>query len=487
MGCKTNEYCVFDFSTPEKIESYAQKLQGMTFRDVLDLGITPEGTTHDYSDRAFKGGVGTLIEERFFGYKANSDQNADFADAGVELKTTCFDVKKNGEYSAGERLVLTMIPMNKPIEDDFYSSHAWDKSSKIMLIYYQRDKSIDKYDQQIKYVSMFTPPEEDLKIIEHDYEVIRDLVQSGKAEELSESLTTYLGACTKGANEATMWVEQFYPPHNKAKKRAFCFKRQYMDYVLHHYIMNEKRSDSIISNVSDLENMTFEELVLHKINSHIGKTDRELCQMLEIPYTGNKAQWTTITYSLLGVRGDKAEEFEKANISVRTVRIEETDTVKESLSLDSFKFKELIEEDWDNAPLHNYFEETRFLFVSFRKKNSHLYLAGARFWAMPQVDINGPLYQCWKRTRDVVRAGVEFSVVPWGGSERIENNLPKKTGNPVAHVRPHTAKSWYRFSDGTCRGENPAYGDELPDGREMTKQSFWLNSDYIYSIVSTSK
>ena len=28
------------------------------------------------------------------------------------------------------------------------------------------------------------------------------------------------------------------------------------------------------------------------------------------------------------------------------------------------------------------------------------------------------------------------------------------------------------------------YGDELPDGRVMTKQSFWLNSDYVRAVVS---
>ena len=102
---------------------------------------------------------------------------------------------------------------------------------------------------------------------------------------------------------------------------------------------------------------------------------------------------------------------------------------------------------------------------------------------MPQSDIEGPLRECWQRTKDVVMEGVELDVVSWGETERVMNNLSAKTDNPVAHVRPHTSKSWYRFADGTTRGESPSYGDVLPDGREMTKQSFWLNNDYVFKII----
>ena len=456
----------------------------MTFREILDLGIVPEDVSREYNSKRYKGGMGTLIEERFFGYRANNDQAADFPEAGVELKASCFDVKQNGELSAGERLVLTMIPFSAPIEDDFYESHAWEKSAKIMLVYYKRDRDIDPYDQRIEYATMFTPPAEDLKIIEDDYRKIASIIQAGKAEELSESLTSYLGACTKGATSESSWVDQYYPPHSKAKKRAFCFKRQYMDYVLHHYVMERAEdTERIVNDVSELEGTTFEDLVISRILEHAGMTDRELCAMLGLEYTRNKAQWTKIVYALLGVRGEAASEFQKANVSVRTVRLEEVGGIKESLSLDTISFLELADEEWENAKLHRYFEETRFLFVSFRKKGSDLVLEGARFWSMPQSDLEGPLKDCWQSAHDVVRNGVEFEVVPWGNGERVENNLPKMSENPIAHVRPHTTKSWYRFSDGTTRGESPSQGDVLPDGREMTKQSFWLNSDYVYSIV----
>ena len=193
-----------DFSDPSSIERYAANLDGMTFRDILELGIAPEGESapKDFGSKKYKGGMGTLIEERYFGYKANSDDRPDFPEAGVELKATCFDVLKDGRKSAGERLVLTMIPYDRPVSLDYDSSHLKTKLSNILLIYYGRDRSIDKYDQRIERAVMVRLPEEDMKIIRADYEKIISYIQDGRADELSEGMTTYLGACTKEIGRA---------------------------------------------------------------------------------------------------------------------------------------------------------------------------------------------------------------------------------------------------------------------------------------------
>lgn len=66
------DYAYVDFSDSESLFSYAKKLEGHTFRDVLELGITPEGIDEerdDYNVVSYKGGVGNLIEERYFGYR----------------------------------------------------------------------------------------------------------------------------------------------------------------------------------------------------------------------------------------------------------------------------------------------------------------------------------------------------------------------------------------------------------------------------------
>jgi DNA mismatch repair protein MutH len=483
------DYAVIDFSDSESLLGYAKKLEGHTFREVLDLGISPDGAINDYDYGvvAFKGGVGTLIEERYFGYRANSDQNADFADAGVELKTTCFDRESDGSVRAGERLVLTMIAYDRSIEADLFESHLWDKAGRILLIYYERDKSVNKYDQRISNVVLFTPPDVDMAIIEEDYRTIQRYVMEGRADELSESLTSYLGACTKGATaEKSMRDQKVYAPGKKARGRAWCFKNSYMNAVLHDYILGDAGGESIVKDVGQLSGLTFEDFVISRVDSFVGMKDEKIAASLGIDAgPSNKSFWKMIAYRMLGLGGDKASEFEKANVKVRTVRIERRGAVKESFPLAPFKFVDLAaEDDWEDSELFQYFDETRYFFVVFEESDGGYRLKGSRFWSMPRDDICGRLRDCWLSVRDRVRGGVTFTKkIQKSGKEVIGNDLPGIADSTIAHVRPHTSKSAYKLSDGTLRGDIDKYGDELPDGQWMTKQSFWLNSSYVYEIV----
>lgn len=485
-----------DLSDGASIERYAVRLKGMTFRDILKLGIAPaDSKEKHFDDSNYKGGMGNLLEERFFGYKSNSDEGPDFPEAGVELKATCFDVRDHGQrLSAGERLVLTMIPYDRPIDIDFDSSHLWQKCKKILLVYYHRDKTINKYDQKIEYVRLFTPPKEDLKIIRDDYEKIVSYIRNGRADELSEGLTTYLGAATKGSTEARSWVDQYYPhveddgtvTHRKAKKRAFSFKRQYMDYVLHHYLMGQQSDAEKVLELGDLRKETFEQHIESLISPHIGKTDKEIAIEYGLTYTGGKAQWTTLVYRMLGIRRNKAEEFVKAGISARAVRIEGNGKIQESLSFAPFKFTDLLHEEWESSEFRSYLDETKFFFVVFKKHGNEYVLQGSTFWNMPVSDIDGEAKRCWDTTRATIEKGVLLTKTHRrDGTVVITNNLPGIADNSIAHVRPHASKSAYKF-DGFEIGNIQRDGSKLPDGRWMTKQSFWFNNSYVLSILRQS-
>lgn len=94
----------YDRTSDESILQYAKWLEGKTFLDIkkqylAHFGILDEETSID--DTNAKGQLGNFLEEYYFGYKPNGDQEADFKAAGVELKLTCIDIKKNGSYTAG--------------------------------------------------------------------------------------------------------------------------------------------------------------------------------------------------------------------------------------------------------------------------------------------------------------------------------------------------------------------------------------------------
>lgn len=96
-------------------------------------------------------------------------------------------------------------------------------------------------------------------------------------------------------------------------------------------------------------------------------SDKELCEKFGMEYNNNKAQWNDLAFKILGTRGEHADEFEKANIVVKTIRIEENNNMRENMSFPPFKFLDLIKENYDDSTLHDYFEETRFFFFVWKK------------------------------------------------------------------------------------------------------------------------
>lgn len=93
-----------------------------------------------------------------------------------------------------------MIDYFSVVEEKFEDSHMWNKARLILLIYYLYQQDIrSRLDYKIGYAKLFSPPETDIKIIKNDFEIIVEKIKSGKAHELSEGDTMYLGAAPKAA------------------------------------------------------------------------------------------------------------------------------------------------------------------------------------------------------------------------------------------------------------------------------------------------
>lgn len=476
----------YDETNINSIKKYSEKLVGKTFLDIINESSLTAKEKNDaiikYGNKHFKGGLGTLLEEVYFGYKANSKQESDFNKVGMELKSSPYEINRNGTLKAGERLSVTMVPHNREIEKDFYKSDVWHKIRLLLLVYYLRNKALESRLQfKIDYSYLFKIPDEDLKIIIEDYNKIVNKVISGNAQDISEGDTLYLGACTKGATAKKSTYPQFYGSHKPAKARNFCLKQSYMSYILNTYIKpNKETYESILKNIDDfVKGSSFEEMVTKCINKYKGKTDKELCYMFSRKYNNNKSQWSDLAYRMLGIKSNKAEEFVKANIVVKSIRIEENGKIRENMSFPAFKYKEIIKEKWDESKVRNYFETTKFLFVIYKKEKGNFVLKGSQFWNMPLCDLDGEVKSGWEKVVSTIKEGIKLIVTKKG----VSNNLLKKKDNRIIHIRPHAKKSYHRLEDGTIIGSNPANANELPDGRMMTNCCFWINNGYILSQI----
>ncbi|WAM00743.1 MutH/Sau3AI family endonuclease [Mycoplasmopsis felis] len=213
----------------------------------------------------------------------------DFKSVKLELKVTPFEYNK-GQYKV-ERLVITMIPNNKPISSDFENSLLKDKIQKLLLIWYKRNKEQRKIDYIIDFVSLLNIYNEvfknDLEIIKNDYKLISSKIRKGLAHTLSESDTKYLGACIKGSTSEKALAVQYYNSDIKSKRRAFCLKQSYMTYLLNNHINKLEKNESIIEKLN-INAKNFDVQIIKQINKFVNYSELIFIQFLILINNLNK-------------------------------------------------------------------------------------------------------------------------------------------------------------------------------------------------------
>lgn len=438
------------YATKAAVLKRAQECKGIPLRDIDSTGRLKTG----------KGAVGTVIEESWFGYAPNSESEPDFPEAGVELKVTPY-IRGSQGIRAKERLVCNIINYMEEHDRTFETSAFWHKCSTMLLMSYEHFPDRPKGDLQIDEAVLFRFPEEDLAIIRRDWETIMGKVRAGRAHEISEGDTMYLAACTKGVKATSVRRQPFSPV--PAKQRAYSLKASYMTQILNKYIFGDAQNERIVKDWHSLQQEPFEELVLGRLRKFFGKTQAQLKAMYGLETTAKNAN-ELILARMLGVEGKvtQTEEFRKAGIIPKTIRVQQNGRIRESMSFPTFDFIQLSQEEtWESSELYDLLAPTKFLFVIFQEDHNGEYLfSRAMFWNIPDQDLD-EVGRVWERTVQIIRRGVTLTPTSRG----VRNDLPKQTESPVAHVRPH--------------GKTAADRLPLPDGRWMTKQCFWLNHGYI--------
>lgn len=457
----------------DSIVNWGKNLEEKTFREIApkEYRLT----------QGNKGNLGHVIEKYHFRYEINSVQDADFPKVGVELKTFAAILKEKG-WTAKERLVLTMIDFARKQPEDIENSDLIHKIAKILMVIYQWEKNKDKLDFTIMKVFLFLLHDErfaaDLQIIKADYRKIIEMMNSGRAHELSESLTEYLGACTKGSTAEKSLRQQFANPGVLARGRAFSLKQSYVSSLLRR-ILDLPETGAPIASVEELAQKNLSQIVLERLNEFVGMKQSEMCKLLEVSSHAKNLR-NILVMRALQVHAEEATEFQNAGITVKTIYVKPDGKMQEQMSFPKIKFSDFIADDWVNSQTRDFFENVRFLFVTFGgDKNDPVFL-GAKFWSMPAADIDGALREDWEKCVTAIKHGGELKLNEHG---RVTNNLPGIKDTSIIHLRPKAPKSAYRIynEDGELiysRGLK-SHADLLPNGNMMTSQCYWLNKDYL--------
>lgn len=427
-----------------------------------------------------KGKLGQLVEKYFFGYDLNSNPDADFSDAGLELKCTPLRELKNHKLSIKERLVCNMINYSEAHSVPFKNSHFYLKCLYMLILFYLHNSEAKTEDLIFLYSVLWKIPEKDLIIIEQDYNVIVSKIRDGKAHELSEGDTMYLGACRKGQkgdSEQSYTLPDGSVAEQTAPKRAFSLKPAYMRTIL---AFAEEEKERLCTNIDginqnemselinsdELRHKSFDEILLGRISPYYGKGQKELCNMFGANPLAKQCFFQIANAILTeqkrrGESVDDSEEIKKSGIVFKTIRVEENGSIRESMSFKNIDYQEvLLEDEWLDSTVYELFS-SKFLFVVFRKVGGEYKLNKAFFWTMPQSDLDDAYYY-------------------W---QNIKTNVEKNQIDAKYFYRHGEHKKFHVRTKGKVAAQKAIN----PHGGFATKYCYWFNNEYVKSIIEQNE
>ncbi|WP_407414150.1 Sau3AI family type II restriction endonuclease [Methanobrevibacter sp.] len=387
------------FQNETELLEYTSNIKGKTFKEIDSKNLLDNSSL-----TTRKGLLGQVVETGFYNYPLNNDSRADFEELGIELKVTGYVKNKNGSLRAKERLSLSMINFNEIVNETFESSHVLGKCKKMLIIWYEYNSKKEAKDFLITDYQLYDMTK-DFEILNNDFEIIKAKVLEGKAHELSEGDTSYLGACTKSntsANRTTQPFSDILP-----KPRAYSLKNAYMTGILREHINPTTLFDF---KPKQTEFKTVMEYVENKLKPYFGKTQAEIYE--EITNTkieGNmpKNIGKMISDRIIGKDGElpeKNELFRKTSYFIKNISLNKNGTPKERLSFRNLRHDE-FNVTWDESEWKQFFEEQTFIIICYKiesdEKNGY-----RKLHSVKKISFTGEELDLFEKTFNQIKVAI---------------------------------------------------------------------------------
>lgn len=461
------------------ILEYTKKLEGNTLRKLTKGNLD--------SAKKNKGGIGQLTEELYFFLKNNSSPEPDFVNLALELKTgglnptSSRDRHENisGKWKAKEALSLSSINYNNIVQEEFLLSSFIKKNKNILLIFHKYEK-LHPLDLEIKLTGIFSYEslsEVDKQIIKQDWELMKSKTLDGKAHEFSRGDFEYLELATSGTSSS--FTTQ--PCSDvKTRTRKYSFKAGFMHSVIAK-LGSEKPAQ--ISLFRKKENrIILSEKISNKFKPYVGMDVDLIASSLGVIIEDCKQAFSILSKRLVKAIFDVPdnlnveqyiEEFSKAEIAIKTIRISKNNLPKEHVSFPAFKYENIIQQSWDDSDFKNHIEK-KFIFIFFKESDESFVLDKAVYWNMSSEHIS-EAQKVWEETKQLIEEGRIVKEIKNG---RRYSYFPDSKSNLVSHVRPHAknAQDTYKLP----------VNDIHTGLNDYTKHCFWLNREYVKDYIYES-
>ena len=334
----------------------------------------------------------------------------------------------------------------------------------------------------------------------------------GKASELSEGDTEFLGAARRGDKNSK---KQDAPKGDKALPRRFAFKQSYMSYLVREYIVPEKDFAQTIypkkkrSEIKIPRGKSFEDWLNTIDEKWSAKTVRKIVASKLKSVNGlkinGKDAFSRIGLSLLGIKSNADAYLMKTHTVVKSIRINKKRQIKEKISFPTFEIADVINQEWEESEVFRYLSEQRFLLQIFVEEEKGYVYAGHLFLKFTPEQLDEWAKETWEDLKSKVVNGIRFTLEKRKNDVIIHSNIRGKTENQKGVIKVHGQSTYdidrkniigvdevseQYIEKNTVNGrfvqreeKKDTFGCELPNGDIIGKQSYWLNNDFILNYI----
>jgi DNA mismatch repair protein MutH len=470
-----------NFSNIKELENFYRKFESQNLESIINF-INNEYPHILLSTN--KGIVGQVLEA-IIGNAPNSDPNPDVKNINVELKVLPLR-KISNKIQPKERSKIKSINYNKIVDEEWESAEVKKKIKKILFLLYEQPigKTYKDWKEFVfKGTLFYELKNESENIVQEDWEGIQYKVKYEIADQLSESDSKILGACTSGAGKLVK-----YGNHKEAKQRSYSLKHSYLKVYY-----NQNKKNIKYSSLNLEKDITPQNYVINELNKELkDKTLNNIVDKYKVDFSKiSKSGFSLLINRVLKVDDKKRIlELEENGITIKTIPVNKDNRPWESMSFPKFSLIDLIEEEWNGeneADFKNIINEG-FIFIpvikekekyivngesKYRYKNWETWEIGkAIFWKANESELF-IINKEWERAKNIVKNGLKVNEVKHGKGTRQENNLLKSSDTEIIHIRPHAKNSkdidkpYFEFSK-----------------IKISWQSFWLNKSFTEKIIN---
>jgi len=500
--------------TKEFVYNLLESIKGKT------LGEVDKTRQFDRTKESPKitGIAGDVIEQSVFGYERDSDQECDIEIDGVltELKTTGVRipksdlknvVNKSGDaynlfFGAKEGISITGVTFEPTIQTDFNSSHFWEKSEHLLIVFYEY-KSYDvvpasDYAQFpiVDYCyNKFTDSERNQLC--SDWELVRDYLQKiydkyTNPEKRNEALVGFTHIL-----RPNLLLIELVPGFKKKtsgsyQKPRYRLKKTFIDHIVHGHF-DKSRTNVEISLKESFSSFAQLDARCHSISTkYKGMTYEQLKKSLSIETAiSTKDFGSKCILKMFGAEGSKLNQisdFIKAGIIAKTITLTTTGGRTEDMKLNHIDFEEWTskEVEFEDSELYLYFCEHSFLCPIFCEHDENdpgkTTFEGFKRFSFDDDFLDKEVKRTWEDSRSLIHN----KTLKWEYAlDKNGNKRKNKSGSYMGAPNFPKSADYQVFFRGGADDSREEARIEVVNGIHMLPQFFWLKGTYIAEKLKT--